>query len=61
MNGVKTVYHTPYFINLVSQGSVLVPALEVPVPEMFYHPERREHLYVPGSATCQVSLVGTTH
>ena len=59
MDGVTNVYHTPYFINLVSRGSVIVPDLEVPVPEMFYHPEQREQLYVPGSAKCTVSLVGT--
>ncbi len=59
-DGVTNVYHTPFLINLVSQGSQIIPDLDIPVPEIFIHPEEREHLYVPGSASAKVSLAGIT-
>ena len=36
----------------------MIPDLEIPVPEIFIHPEIRENLYVPGSPKATVSLVG---
>lgn len=58
MDGITNVYHTPYMIDLISQGSVIIPDLEVPISEMFWHPEQRAHLYVPGSEKLSVTLVG---
>ena len=58
MDGVTNTYHTPYLIDLVNKGSVLIPDLWIPVPERFLLPEQREHLFVPGSQKATVSLVG---
>ena len=58
MDGVTNVYHTPYLINLVSQGSVIIPNFEIPVEERFYSPEERQQLYVPGSAKATMTVVG---
>ena len=57
-DGVTNYYHTPYLVDLVSQGSVIVPDLEIPVPERFIQPDKREHLYVPGSERAFVHVVG---
>ncbi len=58
IDGITNVYHTPYLVDLINQGSKIIPDFEIQVPERFIAPERREHLYVPGSPTCRVSLVG---
>ncbi len=58
LEGITNVYHTPYLIDLVTKGSTLIPDLELPVPEQFVRPEQRKHLYVPGSATSEITLVG---
>ena len=57
-NGVENMFHTPYLIDLINSGSQTIPDLDIAVPERFIIPERREHLYVPGSAKSVVSLVG---
>ena len=58
LDGVTNYYNTPYLIDLVSQGSIIIPDFDIPVPERFWLPEQREHLYVPGSAKAFVSIVG---
>lgn len=58
LEGITNEYNTPYLIDLVTKGSVIIPDLELPVPERFVRPEQRKHLYVPGSATAEVTLVG---
>ena len=57
-NGVTNYYHTPYFIDLINQGSVLVPDFDIPVPEQFVVSRRPWHLYVAGSGNIQLGLVG---
>ena len=52
------MYHTPYLVDLVSRGSLVIPDLDIPVPERFINPGQREHLYVPGSEKATVSVVG---
>ena len=52
------MYHTPYLVDLINQGSKIIPDFEIMVPERFIAPEQREHLYVPGSPTARISLVG---
>lgn len=50
--------HTPYFIDLISSGSMVLPDLAVPVPERFIKPQERQHLYVPGSPEAYIGVVG---
>ncbi|KAK6185943.1 hypothetical protein SNE40_008070 [Patella caerulea] len=57
-DGVENYYHTPYLIDLIRYGSLIIPDFDVPVPEQFVVPEQREHLYVPGSAVAHLSLFG---
>ena len=57
-DGITNYYHTPYLIDLVNSGSVYIPHLYIPVPARFTMPGQREHLYVPGSGKCTVSLAG---
>ena len=58
MDGVKNYLHTPYLVDLVSQGSIIIPDLWINVTERFIHPEIREHLYVPGSTKATLGIVG---
>ena len=57
-DGVTNFLHTPYFIDLINSGSLVLPDLEIPVPEQFVKPEQRQHLYVPGSQIADVGIVG---
>lgn len=57
-DGVTNYYHTPYFVDLISSGSMRFPDLEIPVPEQFIRPNLNKHLYVPGSPQCRVGIVG---
>lgn len=57
-DGVTNYLHTPFFIDLINSGSLVLPDLEIPVPERFVKPEERQHLYVPGSPEAYVGLVG---
>ncbi|CAH1797576.1 unnamed protein product [Owenia fusiformis] len=58
MDGVTNYFHIPYTIDLISQGSLYMPDMEIPIPEKFIVPEQREHLYVPGSQKAWVNIVG---
>ena len=58
-DGVTNNLQTPYFIDLINSGSLVLPDLEIPVPERFVKPEERQHLYVPGSPVATVGIVGT--
>ncbi len=60
MDGVTNYFNTPYLIDLINHGSLMIPDLEIPVPERFIYPERRQHIYVPGSAYAYVGIVGKT-
>lgn len=57
-DGVTNYLHTPYFVDLISSGSMVLPDLEIVVPERFVKPEERKHLYVPGSPVATVGIVG---
>ena len=57
-DGVTNFYSTPYLIDLLNYGSLDVPDLDIPVPEIFVYPETSEHLYVPGSGEAFLSIVG---
>ncbi|CAH1782654.1 unnamed protein product [Owenia fusiformis] len=58
MDGVTNTWHTPYFVDLVKFSQIIIPDLWIPVPERFVLPEQRQHLYVPGSVSTKVSIVG---
>ncbi|ESO98375.1 hypothetical protein LOTGIDRAFT_231429 [Lottia gigantea] len=57
-DGVENYYHTPYLIDLIRFGALIIPDFDVPVPERFVVPEQREHLYVPGSPIGHLSIFG---
>ncbi|XP_071092281.1 CD109 antigen-like [Haliotis cracherodii] len=57
-DGVMNYYHTPYLIDLITYASIIIPDLDVPVPEQFVVPEQRYHLYVPGSPEGHLSIFG---
>ena len=57
-DGVTNYLHTPYFVDLINSGSMVLPDLEIPVDERFVKPEERKHLYVPGSPDAKVGIVG---
>lgn len=57
-DGVTNYLHTPFLIDLINSGSLVLPDLEVPVPERFVKPQERQHLYVPGSPKAHVGIVG---
>ena len=58
MDGVENSDYTPYLIDLVNQGSIIIPDFQIPIPEQFWVPEQRWHLYVPGSESTVMSLFG---
>ena len=58
MDGVGNGDHTPYLVDLVNQGSVIIPDFDSPIPEMFWQPEQPYHLYVPGSESAEYQLFG---
>ena len=57
-DGVANTDHTPYLIDLVNQGSVIIPDFDIPIPDMFQYPEEPWHRYVPGSEAATYSLFG---
>lgn len=58
MDGVGNGDHTPYLVDLVNQGSVIIPDFDSPIPERWFQPELPYHLYVPGSETAEYQLFG---
>ena len=48
----------PYLVDLVNQGSVLIPDFDIPIDERFFIPEQRELQYVPGSNDAHVYIYG---
>ena len=57
-NSVADFYHTPYLVDLTDMGGQNAPDFQIPVPQNFLLPDRREHLYVPGSQKAIISFVG---
>ncbi len=58
MDGVTNGDHTPYLIDLVNQGSAVIPDFDSPIPEIFIYPEEAWHIYVPGSEEAVYTLFG---
>ena len=58
MDGVENGDYTPYLIDLVNQGSIIIPDFHIAIPEQFWKPEQRWHTYVPGSQAAGMSLFG---
>ena len=58
MDGIRNVYHTTHYVDLVNKGSSLIPDFWIPVPERFFLPEQRERLYVPGSQSARINIAG---
>ena len=58
MDGIRNVYHTTHYVDLVNKGSSLIPDFWIPVPERFFVPEKRERLYVPGSQFARINIAG---
>ncbi len=57
-DGVQNTDHTPYLIDLVNQGSIIIPDIRIPIPVRFIHPEDPWHHYVPGSEGANAMLFG---
>lgn len=47
-----------FLIDLVSQGSVLLPYFDSGIPQNYWDPTKRELLYVPGSNTVIANVFG---
>ncbi|CAH1800978.1 unnamed protein product [Owenia fusiformis] len=58
MDGIPNRWPTTYFVDLVKYSQFMIPDLVIPIPERFIVLEQRNHLYIPGSNTCVVSIVG---
>ena len=61
MDGVTNGDHTPYLIDLVNQGSIVIPDFDSPIPEIFIYPEEAWHIYVPGSEEAVYTLFGESN
>ena len=57
-NGITNYFHTPFFVDLVNKGSAVIPDFQIPSTERFVDPNKRKLLYVPGSPTSTLSIVG---
>lgn len=54
------MYHTPYLIDMITSGSMIIPDLKVNVSDQFIVPEQRYHQFVPGSPKGHVTVFGKT-
>lgn len=52
------MYHTPYLIDMITSGSMIIPDLKVNVSDQFIVPEQRYHQFVPGSPKGHVTVFG---
>ena len=57
-DGITNDDYTPYMIDLVNQGSVIIPDFDCVVPDQFIDPSVPYHLYVPGSESAIMSIFG---
>jgi len=55
---VARVRHTPYLVDIVSSGSLIMPDLKIPISERFYDPGVRDLLYIPGSSQATLYVYG---
>ena len=57
-DGVLNDDHTPYLVDLVNQGSVIIPDFDSVVPEQFIDPDIPYHRYVKGSEWARMTIFG---
>lgn len=57
-DGVEVDDFTPYLLDLVNQGSQLIPDFNIPMPERFVEPGQRDVLYIPGSNIVTMGIHG---
>ena len=50
--------HTPYLVDLVNTGSVIIPDLKINISERFYDPGARDLLYIPYSGVAELHVFG---
>ena len=55
------MYHTPYLIDMITSGSMIIPDLKVNVSDQFIVPEQRYHQFVPGSPKGHVTVFGKNY
>ena len=57
-DGVLNDDHTPYLVDLVNHGSVIIPDFDSVVPEQFIDPDIPYHRYVKGSEWARMTIFG---
>ena len=57
-DGVLNDDHTPYLVDLVNQGSVIIPDFDSVVPDQFIDPDIPYHRYVKGSEWARIYING---
>jgi len=50
--------HTPYLVDLVNTGSVIIPDLKINISERFFDPGSRDLLYIPYSGVAKLHVFG---
>jgi len=50
--------HTPYLVDLVNTGSVIIPDLKINISERFFDPGARDLLYIPHSGVAKLHVFG---
>jgi len=49
---------TPYLVDLVNTGSLIIPDLKVNISERFFDPGARDLLYIPYSGVTKLHVYG---
>lgn len=57
-DGVQNDDFIPYILDLVNQGSQLIPDFSTNIPERFVKPGERDFLYIPGSNVAHMRIHG---
>lgn len=55
---VGRIRHTPYLVDLVNSGSLIIPDLKVNISERFVNPGARDLLYIPHSNEATLYVYG---
>ena len=50
--------HTPYLVDLVNTGSLIIPDLKINISERFFDPGKRDLLYIPYSGVAKLHVFG---
>lgn len=56
---IGRVRHTPYLVDLVNTGSLIIPDLKVNISERFVDPGARDLYYIPYSNEATLYVYGT--